>query len=223
MPALAVVLGLGLGIGACSRNQADRPAVGLERGDCRPDRSCEAGLVCLSDLCVRPAAGDCGEVAEQLASIDLGNYAEPGTRAPAVARYRAACDAARISRDEQLCLTKARDRWRAAQCAPRLFPEPPAPSGECAAIVARIRDAMVVQAAYTGDATMRTWFDRTLVVLRESCEQDGWPAAVVQCALTADGSGGGLGSACTRQMPPALQQRLQERMTRAMQDAMPKP
>jgi hypothetical protein len=219
MPALACVLGLGA---ACPGNRGDRPAAGLERGDCRPDQSCEVGLLCLSNLCVRPPPGDCGGVAEQLASIDLGNYAEPATRAPVVARYRTACETARISRDEQQCLTRARDRWGAAQCAPRLFPEPPAAAGECAAIVARMRDALVKQAAYAGDATMRTWFDRTLVVLRESCEQDGWPATVVQCALTADGTGS-LGSACSREMPPALQQRLQERMTRAMQDAVPKP
>ena len=44
---------------------------------------------------------------EQLASLDLGNYAEPTARAPAVATYRAACESARVTVDEAACLARA--------------------------------------------------------------------------------------------------------------------
>ncbi|HEX3759967.1 MAG TPA: hypothetical protein VHW23_14730 [Kofleriaceae bacterium] len=192
---------------------------GHERGDCRPDHSCDVGLLCLSNLCVRPPPADCKDVGEQLASIELGNYAEPETRAPVVARYQAACDAAVMSREEQLCLDRARDRWSAAQCAPRLFPDLAASSaGDCAAIIVRVRTAMQNQASQLGDPQTKAWFDRTMSVMQESCEQDHWPDSLKKCMLAGDGLAA-LTQACSRQAPPALQQRLQERLNQAMQAA----
>jgi hypothetical protein len=108
-------------VAGCQRDHtADRLIVGVERSSCRPDRTCDPGLVCLSDLCVRPPPADCDAVAEQLASIDLGNYAEPEDRAPVVARYAAACAAALITRREAHCIDLARDRSSAALCVPRM-------------------------------------------------------------------------------------------------------
>jgi hypothetical protein len=110
-----------LAIAGCQGDHtADRLRVGVERSTCRPDRTCDPGLLCLSDLCVRPPPADCDAVAEQLASIDLGNYAEPEDRAPVIARYKAACAAALISREEAQCIDRARDRSSAALCAPRM-------------------------------------------------------------------------------------------------------
>jgi len=106
----------------CQRDHTpSAPSPGHERGDCRADKTCEPGLLCLSSLCVRPPPGDCQAVAEQLASIDLGNYAEPETRAPVVARYTAACEAALVSRDEARCVDQARDKVEADHCVPRMF------------------------------------------------------------------------------------------------------
>ncbi len=68
------------------------------------------------------------------------------------ARYKAACETARLSREEQQCLDRPRDRWSAARCAPRMFPDlASSPTGDCAAIVARVRAAMQNQASYLGD------------------------------------------------------------------------
>jgi len=190
---------------------------GHERGDCRPDRSCDVGLVCLSNLCVRPPPADCQDVGDQLASIELGNHAEPAIRAPVVARYKAACNGASTTREEQLCLDRARDRWSAAQCAPRMFPDLEAgEGGDCAAIVARLRTAMQKQASYP-DPQTKTWFERTVVVMQQSCEQDHWPEPLKKCMLAGDGLAA-LTQACSQQAPPALQQRLQERLNQAMQD-----
>ena len=65
----------------------------------------------------------CDEVAEQLASYELGNYAEPEDRAPVVVRQRAACKREGVSRDDRACLDKAKSRLAAARCVPRLFPD----------------------------------------------------------------------------------------------------
>jgi hypothetical protein len=202
----------------------DRPAEvapGRERGDCRPDRTCDVGLLCLSNLCVRPPPADCQGVGEQLASIDLGIQAGAGSgsgdRPGAVARYRAACEAARLTREEQHCLDRTHDRWSAAQCAPRMFPDLAAsPTGDCGAIIARARAALQNQ----GDPQLKAWFDRTMAVLQASCEQDRWPDALKRCMLASDGRAA-MTQACRQQTPPDLQRRLQERLNEAMQNAPP--
>jgi hypothetical protein len=215
--ALAITAALGLAAG-CGRDRAAEVEAGHERGSCRPDRTCDVGLLCLSNLCVRPPAADCQDVGEQLASFDLGNYAEPEDRAPVVARYQAACEVAMLSRDEQHCIDRTRDRWSAAQCAPRLFPDLASSStGNCGAIVARVRAATQKQAAYLSDPRMKTWFDRTVTVMQESCEQDHWPDALKKCML-AGNELAAMTQACNQQTPPALRQRLQERLSQAMQD-----
>ncbi len=65
---------------------------------------------------------------------------------------------------------------------------------------------------------MKTWFDRTMTVMQESCEQDPWPDALKKGLLAGDGLAA-MTQTCTQQTPPALQQRLQERLNLAMQDA----
>jgi hypothetical protein len=65
----------------------------------------------------------CDEVAEQLASYELGNYAEPEDRAPVVDRHRAVCKREAVRRDEAACLDRARSKLAAARCVPRLFPD----------------------------------------------------------------------------------------------------
>src|SRR5258706_3622174 len=94
---------------SCQRDRS-----GHERADCRHDYSCDPGLVCQSDLGVRPPAADCAEVAEALTTGELGNYAEPEDRAPVVAKKRAECEAAHVTKDEAACLDKAKDKWEQA-------------------------------------------------------------------------------------------------------------
>jgi hypothetical protein len=214
---LAIALGLAIASAGCARDHSTAAVLGRERSDCRPDKSCDTGLICLSNLCVRPPPANCQAVAEQLTSIDLGNYAEPEDRAPVIARYKAACETAMVTKEEGQCLDKAREKWSAGVCVPRMFPELASSStGDCAAIVDRVRAAMVKQASYLSDPKMKGWFDRTIAILQESCAQDHWPDSVKQCMLQSDAAS--LTTACNQQMPPALQQRLQERLTQAMQD-----
>jgi len=73
---------------------------------------------------------NCDDVAEQLASYELGNYAEPEDRAPVVTKPRAICKREGVSRDESACLEKTKSKLAAARCVPRLFPDVEVP--DCA-------------------------------------------------------------------------------------------
>ncbi len=195
---------------------AGRPALGKERGDCKTNKVCDPGLLCLSNLCVRPPPADCTAVAEGLASMDLGNYAEPEDRAPVVARYKAACDKAYVSKEQGECFAKATDKWSAQQCAPDMFPElTSSGSGDCQQIANRVRAQM--GGSMTGtDPSTQQMFEKVMRVVKESCEQDGWPDGFKKCVLAAGNNTDAM-SACNSQMPPALQQKMTDRMTRIMQ------
>lgn len=159
---------------------------------------------------------DCGVIADQLASFDLGNYATPAQRAPIAVAYRATCERLSITQAEGACLGKATDTWGAAQCVPRMFPAlASGDSSDCAAVVKKTKGTIEKQAAYVDDPAMKAWFDRTMVVMQESCEQDHWPTALKTCLL------GATPDACNAQMPPALQKKLQDRMVAAMQQMQP--
>jgi len=213
-------------LAACQRDApAAGAAAGKERGDCRANKTCDPGLLCLSNLCVRPPPADCKAIGETLASIDLGNYAPVEERAPVVAKYAAACEAAYVSKEEGACIDKAKDKWTASQCAPRMFPElaASAGTGDCARIAAKIRAAMGPQAqSFQNDPKMAKWFDTTIQVIQQSCEQDQWPEPLKRCALAADANNGvNALQNCNQQMPPALQQKLQDRMAAAMKTLSP--
>jgi hypothetical protein len=207
------LLALSLTSAACQRDRK----VGHEREACRPDHTCEPGLLCLSDLCVRPPPGDCGAVAEALASLELGNYAPVEQRASVVATKRAACDKAQVSKDEAACIDKARDRWSVAQCVPRMFPElAPTGGGDCAAIIRKVRALIEPTVAQVG-SDARTMIDKMMPAMQQSCEQDGWPAALKQCILAATPGDLQAMKACEATMPKGLQDKLQQRMIKVQQ------
>src|SRR5687767_15742223 len=127
----------------CAKGGGSRGVAGTERGDCRSaEPKCETGLLCLSNLCVRPPPADCTNVADTLASIDLGNYAEPEERQPVVAKYKAACDKAYVSKEQGECIDKVKDKWSAAQCAPNMFPEITASKGDCEKVASKVEAVM---------------------------------------------------------------------------------
>ena len=205
---LAVLVG-------CSGGGRGTP--GTERADCNAGK-CNTGLLCLSNVCVRPPPADCTVVAETIASMELGNYAEPEERAPVVAKYKSACDKAYVSKEEGECIDKARDKWSAGQCAPRMFPEMAASkNGDCKKVVLRVESAMKQQMQNMQDPQMQQWFKTTLSVMQQSCEEDKWPDELKKCIIEAKGDlGTDAMQQCNQQFPPALQQKLQERLAEAM-------
>ena len=219
---MKLVLLAALGLLGCQhdgRTDHASVAVGMERADCRPDHTCEAGLLCLSNLCVRPPPADCQVVADELASLDLGNYAEPEERAPVVAKYKAQCDTTYVSKEEGICLDKARDKWAAASCVARLYPELSAPGTECAQIGEKTRAAVARQYRGQGDQ-YKMYIDAMSTAARQSCTEDRWPAALTQCVLTSDPNQHVFSyGACQNQLAGELMQKLQNRYNQLLQQA----
>lgn len=199
------------GADSTSSGSGSGPALGTERGDCRPDRTCDPGLLCLSNLCVRPPPADCMAIAETLTSFDLGNYAEPDERAPIVDKYKTRCEAQVVSKEAGECIDKATDKAAAMACAPTMFPSVGA--ADCTRIITKVRDAMMKQIA--SDPRMLEMMGKALSVMQQSCEQDGWPEALGQCALAAGDTTDALQS-CQAQMPPELMKKIESRMRTAM-------
>lgn len=192
-----------------------RPALGKERGDCKPNKVCDKGLLCLSNLCVRPPPADCKAVGETLASMELGNYAEPETRAPVVAKYQAACDKAFVTKEQGECIDKATDKWTASQCAPDMFPEMKVEgTGDCVSIANNIRQQMM-KGMSGADPQTQQLFDKMVRVVKESCEQDGWPATFKSCVIAAGQNADAMGK-CNNLMPKEMQQKMTDRMTKMM-------
>ncbi len=209
-----------------------RPAKGKERGDCiapkaTPEQpvdeyavgTCDPGLLCLSNLCVRPPPADCQAIAEQLTSFDLGNYAEPEERAPVAEKYGKACRKAMVSKEQGECIAKATDRFSAFQCAPLMFPDlgKPATGGgsECEQITTVLKKFVAKSLNGAQDPQTTRMVDAMLSAMKDSCDQDGWPPVVKQCILAA-GENTDAMTACNSQFPPDVQKKLADRMTNAL-------
>jgi hypothetical protein len=211
---------------ACQKKPTDTSAtaapvaeLGKERADCRPDKTCDPGLLCLSNLCVRPPPADCTSVGETLASFELGNYAPVEERAPVVAKYKAQCEKVYVTKEQGQCLDKTRDKWSAAQCAPALFPELAVAGGECRLLAAKMDHFLERQWAANKNDYMTKYRAAMVATLRDSCEQDHWPVELTKCGLTADLSRNAqsMPYECNQLMTPELQQKMQQRLAEAMQ------
>lgn len=222
---LRLVAALALFVGCTQSDAPQRAARGTERGDCRPAAekgavgTCDPGLLCLSNLCVRPPPADCAAVGERLASFDLGNYAEPDARAPVVAKYKAACEKAYVTKEQGDCIEKADSSWAAKDCASAMFPELESTNtGLCDQVMVKIKALIDKQIAGNSDPSTAKLIGAMTDVMRQSCEQDGWPDALKQCLAAANDDAGM--TACNAQMPPSVQQKISERMQKAMAENM---
>ena len=121
---VVIVAALASGAVACKRGGGGDgkaggsagPVAGQERGDCRPDRSCDPGLTCLSNLCVRPPPADCAKVAEALGPIFLDNYTPREERDRFAADVRRECESASFTREDGECLSRAKTRQDINAC-----------------------------------------------------------------------------------------------------------
>jgi hypothetical protein len=210
---VALVCGAALGCQRTASDTSPKLVAGQERGACRTDQTCDPGLWCLSDLCVRPPQANCTAVAATLTSFELGNYAEPEDRAPIEAKYAQACRAAFVTKEEGACLTATHDAWSARACAPRMFP--PEKPGACTSVLNKVRTLVSQQMPNADDPAARKVLETSMQVMQASCEEDHWPDDFKSCVLASETTAQAL-EVCNRRMPASLQQRLQERMTKAM-------
>jgi hypothetical protein len=210
-----------LGLLACQHNRdvgADRTAaLGTERADCRADKTCDSGLLCLSNLCVRPPPADCQLVADELASFDLGNYAEPEEREPVVAKYKQQCDKLYVSKEEGACLDKAHDRWGAAQCASRMFPE--LAGDDCTQIGDKTRASVARQYRNAGDA-YKNYIESMATAAKQICTEEKWSADLTKCVLSAEPNSNVFSyNVCQAQLGQDNLQKLQTRYQQLLQQA----
>ena len=162
-------------LAACKREPAAPPAgaaAGTERGDCRPDGACDPGLVCLSNLCVRPPPADCAKVSEALGFIFLDNYTPREERTAFHAEITRQCAAANLSREDGECLAAAKSRTELRNC-PR-----PIGLGDCKKISAH---ADAVRARDGVDAYLVTGADRLI----ERCRNEVPSLGFERCVLAA--------------------------------------
>jgi hypothetical protein len=206
------VLTIAVLVAACSKS-AGTP--GTERGPCKSDHACEGGLVCLSDLCVRPPAGDCAQVAEALASVTLGNYAEKDARAKRVAELRAQCDRAELSVDDALCLTSAKSKYAMAKCPKPLLPELAAlakDQGGCTAVGAKMEALAKVEIAKDPNDPMTKLLPDILAAVVASCQEDEWPDDVKDCLVSAEPTDTHAADRCIEKMTPAVKDKFMKRI-----------
>lgn len=240
LPVALSVVGVGCSKAESGASGPPRAPMGKERGDCiapatEPGQpkdefaigTCDPGLLCLSNLCVRPPPADCQAVADLLTSFDLGNYAELEERAPVVDKYKRACQKAYVSKEQGECIAATTDKMGAFQCAPLMFPEMGKPaeagsgsSGDCDKILSLMRSYMMKSIGTSQDAQTVRMLEGALGAIRESCEQDGWPPAFKQCVLLAGDNNDAM-NRCNAQMPQDIQTKLTERMMKIMQEQMP--
>jgi hypothetical protein len=95
---------------------------------------------------------------------------------------------------------------------------PPPGAIACATVAAKVRASYTddQRAMFAREPKMSRWFDTTMKILEQSCEQDRWPEAVKQCAVDARPNDPTSMTACNQTMPPDLQNKLQGRLVEAM-------
>ncbi len=145
------------------------PADGTERGRCYGNRTCNDGLMCLSDLCVRPPGADCKAVAEKLAQQMLGNYAERSVRDAYIETTAAECHTAMLTKEEGACLMTA-NRNALASC-PKVVG-----IGDCAKLVPHLDELQLAADPYLDNAARR---------LQARCKNEVPSKAFETCAMAA--------------------------------------
>ncbi|MEZ4403612.1 MAG: hypothetical protein R3B06_26545 [Kofleriaceae bacterium] len=172
----AWMFGLIAAVAACKQGSAPAAAptvaAGAERGSCRPDRSCDVGLTCLSDLCVRPPPADCTAVAAALGGIFLDNYTPVEERARYAAEVQQLCAATGLTREDGACLAKATSRADLQAC------PHPLGLGDCGTIATA---AEALRANSAVDAYLVTPADRLI----ERCKREVPSLAFERCVVAA--------------------------------------
>lgn len=160
--------------GGCAAPISDDPQFKLPDADHPGPQDPTLGLAEVRDA-------TCDDVGINLASIDLGNYAEHDKLAPVVAKYRAQCAKLKLTTSERQCVFESADRPTITWCAPRMMPGTRVAlveAKECPDIATRMR-----QRTERAQPGVKTW-PKQLVALQSSCEQDRWTVAFGECVDT---------------------------------------
>src|SRR5687768_15378213 len=181
--AIALTMTAALGAAACEKKEAGAGGAGKERGACYGNGTCDQGLQCLSEVCVRPPPADCTKVAEKLASYRLGNYAAREERDKVVGELTAECTAAKLNVDEGKCILDARGRLEVARCPRPLLAELIGDKDGCKGIGEIVTRVMLDEIGL--DASQRQQAQAMIPELEAlfttSCIEDLWPEEAKRC------------------------------------------
>ncbi len=153
----------------------------------------------------------CRLVGEVIASLEVGNYAEPAEREPKVAAAEKRCAAQRTTRDDRQCLIDSYDKAGMAYCIPALFPDVPLQviaAADCDTLDKQVRTQLGAQ-TQIGRAAWET----NLAVMVASCKGDRWNPAMLQCAQTSTMAL--YPQNCMYVQPPAIWKRFSTRLEAA--------
>ncbi len=168
------------------------------------------------------APADCAKVGEILATFETGAGAQPDVRAAAVTKHRDACKTHNMNAAEATCMANAKSSWQAMECAPRMFPER-ATGGDCKAVAARIREAIMGDMAKAVGSAGIAMVDKMVPIIESSCRDDNWPAAYRTCVIGAKPGDMATFKACDTQLPQELQVKMGERLKPVVQATLDKP
>ncbi|MCE9576699.1 MAG: hypothetical protein K8W52_26370 [Deltaproteobacteria bacterium] len=163
---------------------------GHERGACYTNHTCEAGLVCLSDLCVAPAPVACTDVGDKLASFKVGNYAAREDRAKLTADMVGMCDAARLTRDEGKCILEAGSKFELSKCPRPLLPEAIELTKDttgCVTVAGKLEEQArteLLKNAQPDDPMVKA-IPQIVAAAQTACVEDKWATEVKGCIADA--------------------------------------
>lgn len=149
----------------------------------------------------------CEDVGVNLASLELGNYAEEGKLAQVVAKYRAQCAKLKLTKTERQCVFESSDQPSITWCAPKLMPGAQVAivdPRECPDIAKQMR--MRTEQAQPGQ---NAW-PKQLAAMQASCEQDRWTVPFRDCVASVPFPTY-VDSYCGNAAPGALRKKLQDR------------
>jgi hypothetical protein len=205
-----------LAVAACSKERGaegpDGVADGHERGPCYGNGTCDQGLVCYSELCVRPPGADCAKVAAKLSGYRLDNYAPRDERARVIAEIEAMCVDAQLTEDEGRCIVQAQGRSEIGVCPRPLLPELANDPSGCKGLGAHFTGLLFTEMAGQGAerAKLERYRDELTAALDASCAEDGWTEAARKCVF--DASSMDDAEECDRVVPRELQRKVRARM-----------
>jgi len=171
-------------LGACTYDVVPRP--GEERTICRKDGTCDPGLECWSERCVRPPLADCRAVGERLASVRLGNYAPREAREPTVRELQALCEQAHLGKREGRCLLEAQTEDALAACPRPLLPELAGDQEGCTRMTDHALALLRTESPRDVEMAMLAGIaGRVKTVIVEQCVSRRWSPVAVRCVTEA--------------------------------------
>ena len=126
-------------------------------------------------------SADCATVGEVVASTEVGNYAEPEVRGPAVSKYTAACAALKLEQATRTCIAEQGDKLSIAYCSPEMVPDTKleiVAAAECTALIKAASDRLASRPAFDWE---RKWWGPRADAYLASCKKDRWTRQLADC------------------------------------------